>query len=358
MAHGLRELGPGRLDVEAEVPRERLDELEVVGVAAVPAADRAARERQPGIDDDARGIEELLHPEPAAGAAGAIRVVEREEPRLEFGQAVAADRARVAVRQQQRFAARFVVKGDARGALRESERRLERLGETLRGVAAHLEPVDDDVDRMAPSRVELRALLEFDELAVDHRAHEALGSQLLEHLDVLALAVLHDRREQQHTGALRQREHLVHHLADGLRREVLAVLRAAGHARARIEHAQVVVDLGDRADRRARVVRRRLLLDRDRGREALDVVDVRLLHHREELPRVGRERLDVAALAFRVDRVERERRLAGARQAGDHDQPVAGQVEVDAFEVVGAGTADAYYVHTKRHPSGRRQAAC
>jgi hypothetical protein len=52
--------------------------------------------------------------------------------------------------------------------------------------------------------------------------------------------------------------------------------------------------------------RRRLLVDRDRRRQALDEVDVGLVHLAEELAGVGRQRLDVAALALGVDRVERE----------------------------------------------------
>ena len=44
-------------------------------------------------------------------------------------------------------------------------------------------------------------------------------------------------------------------------------------------------------------------------------VDVGLLHPLEELPRVGRQRLDVAALPLGVDRVEGERRLARAADA-------------------------------------------
>ena len=116
--------------------------------------------------------------------------------------------------------------------------------------------------------------------------------------------------------------------------------RAVRDADAREEQAQVVVDLGHRADGRARVARGRLLVDGDRRGQALDVVDVRLLHLAEELPRVGRQRLDVAALALRVDGVERERALAGAGQAGDDDQLVARDVEVDAAQVVLAGAAD------------------
>src|SRR4029078_3206490 len=100
------------------------------------------------------------------------------------------------------------------------------------------------------------------------------------------------------------------------------------------------VDLGDGADGRARIFRRRLLLDRDCGRKAVDLVDVRLLHHLEELPRIGREGLDVATLAFGVDRVEGERGFARARQSGEHDETVARNGDVDVFQIVLARTAN------------------
>ena len=120
----------------------------------------------------------------------------------------------------------------------------------------------------------------------------------------------------------------------------LAAVVAVGLADPRPEQAQVVVDLGDGADRRARVARGRLLVDRDRRREPLDRVDVGLLHLAQELARVGRQRLDVAALALGVDRVEGEARLARAREPGDDDQRVARQLDVDALEVVRAGARD------------------
>src|SRR3546814_2075362 len=50
-----------------------------------------------------------------------------------------------------------------------------------------------------------------------------------------------------------------------------------------------------------------------------------------------------------------------AGQAGDHDQPVARQVEVDVLQVVGTGSADADGVHRHRGwgpwKRGRRPAA-
>ena len=99
------------------------------------------------------------------------------------------------------------------------------------------------------------------------------------------------------------------------------------------------MDFGDRADSRARVALGRLLVDRDRRRQALDRIDVGLVHLAQELPRVGRQRLDVAALPLRVDGVEGKARLAGAREPGDDDQGVARQLEGDILEVVLARTS-------------------
>src|SRR6185503_17015387 len=59
-----------------------------------------------------------------------------------------------------------------------------------------------------------------------------------------------------------------------------------------------------------------------------------------ELARIGRERLDIAPLALRIDRVEGERGLARAREAGEHHQLVARDLHVDILQVVLARAAD------------------
>src|SRR5581483_11411802 len=135
-------------------------------------------------------------------------------------------------------------------------------------------------------------------------------------------------------------QHPVHHLRHGLALDRQAGGRRIGHAHAREQEAQVVVDLGDGADGEARVLGGRLLLDGDGRRQPVDVVDVGLLHHLQELARIGRQALDVAALAFRIDRVEGERGLARARQPREHDQRIARYLEVDVLEVVLARTPD------------------
>ena len=73
---------------------------------------------------------------------------------------------------------------------------------------------------------------------------------------------------------------------------------------------------------------------------SLDRVDVRLLHPLEELPGVGRQRFDVAALPLGVDGVEGERRLARPAHAGHDDQRPRRQGDVDVLEVVGPGAAN------------------
>ena len=141
--------------------------------------------------------------------------------------------------------------------------------------------------------------------------------------------------------------HLQDPVDDLLRRllgDRLAADRAVRLADAGVEQAQVVVDLGDRADRRPRVAAGGLLVDRDGRRQPLDEVDVRLVHLAEELSRVGGQRLDVAPLPLGEDRVERQARLARPGQAGEHDHRVAREFELERPKLVPyAGRFDGFH---------------
>src|SRR5438067_1383551 len=99
-----------------------------------------------------------------------------------------------------------------------------------------------------------------------------------------------------------------------------AAAAAVELGRAREQELQVVVELRHRADRRARGAHGIRLVDGDCRRNAFDCVDLRLVHAVEELPRVRAEGLDVAALAFGIQRVEDERGLPGAGNARDDDE--------------------------------------
>ena len=212
--------------------------------------------------------------------------------------------------------------------------------EPLADVGLHHQPIDDHLDRVLlflSRSIFSRSSLD---LAVDPDAREALFDDLLEELRVLALAAADHRREHLQARPFRELHDLIDDLLGALRADFAPAVVTVRLADAREKQTQIIVDLGDRTDRRARIARGRLLIDRDRRREPLDVVDVGLLHLPEKLARVRRERLDVAALTFGVDRVERERRLAATRRARDHDEPVARQGQVDVLEVMLARALD------------------
>src|SRR5689334_15969253 len=117
------------------------------------------------------------------------------------------------------------------------------------------------------------------------------------------------------------------------------------------EEAEVVVQLGRGADRRARGPDRVLLLQRDRGADVLDAVHVGPVEALQEHAGVGRERLDVAPLAFGEERIEREGRLARSRDSGDDGEPVVGDVDGDVLQVVLPGSLDAE-PYRLRHSDG------
>ena len=70
------------------------------------------------------------------------------------------------------------------------------------------------------------------------------------------------------------------------------------------------------------------------------MIDVGLLHHLEELARIGGERLHIAALPLGIDGVEGEARFAGTGQAGDHRQRIARDIDRNVLEIMLAGAAD------------------
>ncbi len=216
----------------------------------------------------------------------------------------------------------------------------KRVGEARGDIRPHHHAVDDDVDVVLELLVEGRRVGDLDELSVDLGALKALLQIVGEVLAVFALAPAHDRREQIKPRAFRQRQDAVDHLADGLALDRQPGRRRIGDADAGEEQPHVIVDLGHRADGGARILRRRLLLDRDRRREPVDLVDVGLLHHLQELARIGGKQLHVAALALGVDRVEGERGFSRAGEPRHHDQAVARQVDVDVLEIMFARPAD------------------
>ena len=221
-------------------------------------------------------------------------------------------------------------------ALGQAQGGLEAFGQALLHVVAHLQAVDHDVDVVLLGLFQLGQVAKFNHFAVDAKAHIALGLHLRKQVAELALAIARHRCEHHDLGISRQGQRGIDHLRDGLGRQRVAVGGAVRCAGAREQQAQVVVDLGDGADRGTRVVAGGFLLDGDGGREALDHIDIGLVHARQKLAGIGREAFHIAALALGIEGVKGERGLARPGQPGDHHQLIAGDVQVDVLQVVGA----------------------
>ena len=187
--------------------------------------------------------------------------------------------------------------------------------------------------------VERRDVRDLVEDAVCLHALEAALLQVGQLLPVFALAAADHGREQIQPRPLRQRQHAVHHLAHRLAFDGQPRRGRIRHADARPQQPHVIVNLGDGADGGARVAARRLLLDGNGRRKPVDQVHIGLLHHLQKLPRIGRQALDIAALALGVDRVEGEARLARARQARDDHELLARDIERNVLEIVLARAA-------------------
>ena len=252
--------------------------------------------------------------------------------------------------------------GDQHDAAAQLQRRLDRVGRAraaplVRAGRALADPADPvrrrPGDRPPPrwcgscSGPARAASSTSYDLAVDADAHEAGLAHVLEDALVLALAVLDQRRQDQQAAA-------VGHAPGSLSTICSAVcalisrpqLRAVRHADAGIEQAQVVVDLGDGAHGRARVAAGALLVDRDGRAEAL---------------RSGRRPAFPSARGTGGRRPRATRRsgaglrrrwcrrpgcdLPRAGQAGDDDQLVAGDLQVDVLQVVFARAAHDQFVH-------------
>ena len=310
------------------------------------------------VGDDQVLVEHQLLAEAVAGGAGALGRVEAEEARLDLGDGEAGDRAGELLGEEDaagdsevelhttlplpprgRGRGRgcyglatgppqplplagggFIGRVQIRQPFGQLERGLEAVGEARLDAFAHRHAVDDDLDVVLVFLVERRRVLDRVEFAVDADPGEARLLPLGELLAILPLAAADHRGEQIMARAFGQGHHPVDHLADLLRLDRQPSGGRVRHADPRPQQPHVIVDFGDRGDRRARVLRRRLLLDRDRRRQPVDMLDVGLLHHLQELARIGAQRLDVAPLPLGIDGVEGEAGFPGPGQPGDDRQ--------------------------------------
>ncbi len=362
-----RQIAPGDVHRKSVMRRQTLQRLPVIGRRRAPTRPRRNRtlpQTQTLVGNHQIRVGKRLNPKPVTGRTCSPRAVERKQPRLNLLNHEARNRTGKTLRKQKPpighspFALAASGGGrvfNRRQPAAQLQRRLKRIRQTLRLIPPQNDPVNHNINIVLDVLVQRRRSFQFVIFAVHLDPLKPLLEKLAERAAILPLAPAHSRREQMKPAPLRQRRHPVNHFAHGLALNRQAGRRRIGNPGAREEQAHIVVNLGDRPDRRARIARGRLLLNRNRRRQALDPVDIGLGAALQKLAGIGRQTLDIAALALGIDRVEGQRRLARTRQARDHHQSVARNREADILQIMLA-RADDMNRPLRRLPGGLRRA--
>ena len=188
-----------------------------------------------------------------------------------------------------------------------AQRGLDRLRETRPAGRIEHDAIEHDFHRA--HAVERRGL-EIDDGAIDAKAREPASHETRTKLGRGQSPGQDEAEADQRPAAGVPREQ---RLGDRCARMVRGFAAAIGAMHAPdlgVEEPQIVVDLGRRPDGGAGGTHGVLLLEGDGGPHIDDAVHVRTVDAVEEHARVRAQRLDVAPLAFREERVERERRFS------------------------------------------------
>ncbi len=231
------------------------------------------------------------------------------------------------------------------------ERARQRCAQLAFCGGGHPYVADRQLDRVLTEAVETRPAPRRQSLSIDAQLGVALASGPFREIGVVALTRDHQRREQLDVPSAVLAQQPRRDRIGGLWLDRHVAVGAVLDAELDVQQAQEVVDLRQRPDGALAAAAAGALLDRDRGRDAEDRIDVGTGRRLHELPRVGVERLEVPALPLGEHDVEGQRRLAGAGHASDDGELLARDLDVHVAQVVLARL-----VHDDRLARRRRQA--
>ena len=229
-----------------------------------------------GVLDQRLGINGFLKAQAVALRTCAIGSVERKITRLKIVNGVTMLRARQGQRILQQLAlgplgsitigqhVHVYIAVSQRGRL------LNRLGDTAQRILTDHDAIDHDLDIVLEFLIQIDRIVERAHFTVDTHAAKALGAKVLKQFGVLAFSPAHHRCQHKRAAALPRRQDLVGNLVGRLTLNDAAAFGTVRGAHTGEQQAQIVINLGYGANRRARVFRRRLLVDRHRRRKAVD----------------------------------------------------------------------------------------
>ena len=289
-------------------------------------------------DDDFR-IQHQLETQALAIRTGTPRRIETEYARLQFRKrAMAVGASQMFAEQDIAFDSLVFGCLDQKHSISELQCRLDGVSQTgfifsklIISSAPHHQSVHHRFDIVDDIAIQFDFRIQGDDLTIDTRADVTPFSQCFDHLMVMPFFVPHDRGQNQQAAACCQLQQFIDHLLGALSGNDHPAAWAVRNADPGVKQTQVVINLGDRPHRRSRVFADTLLIDGYGRAQTFDLVHIGLFHLPQKLTRIGTEAFDVTALPLRKDRVKGEGRFSGTREAGDHHQLVAGNIDIDVL---------------------------
>jgi hypothetical protein len=271
-----------------------------------PRVHGAILEGQRLVGDDAIHVEIDGVAEALAAGAGAGGGIKAEQDRIGDGEFLAAGLALELFVEAQAFGGRGRTGAFEDNFARLAEADLDGIDEALMQVGLDGETVHQHEERFREVDIEQR--FRCGELKDAARLKEAVEAFLAQFEQVVAKglhgSMIARRENRVPAGTRGQSEQAGGDFVYGVFTHTGSALGTECLTHAGVEEAEKVEALGGGGDGGSRVAAGVFLADGDGGGDAVDFVDLGLLHTLQELAGVGGERFDVAALPLSVDGVE------------------------------------------------------
>ena len=259
-------------------------------------------------------------------------VIEGKQPRCDLFQRDPAVRAGIVLGEAEFFFRVLQLCGQQSAGKAQS--RFRGICETPPDAVLDGDAVHDDFNGVLFVFVERDFLCKVIDQSV-HTGTDITGAlRVFQNLPVLALLAAYHRCQQGEPGPLRKLHQPVHDLIHSLLSDFTAALRAVRNSDARIQEAEIVINLCHRPNRGAGVLRRGFLVNGNGRRESVDGIHIRFVHLSEKHSGIRAEAFHIAALSFGIDGVKRQAGFPASGESRDNRQLIPWDFYVDVFEVI------------------------
>ena len=220
---------------------------------------------------------------------------------------------------------------DGHAPVRKGQGTFHALAEARTEVLLHNQAVHHDVHRVLLVLVKRNGFLKIVKTAVNADPYVAAPLCVGQHLFVGALLLPDNGGKHHEARADGQLHNFVNDAVKGLLGNFLAADGTVRSTDARVQQAQVIVNLRHGAYRGARVFGGGFLLNGNGGGKPLNAIHVGLVQLPQKLTRIGGQRLHEAAVPLGVDGFKGEGGFARPRKPREDHQLVARNLHVDIF---------------------------